>query len=284
MEGVQTFMKTHYKEICVAASLGIAVIAVFKKFTKNSKKSYPRDTVIHHTVPRGPFAPSLTAFAVKLETYLRMAKVPYQNEYDSGRNRSSKGKITWIEYNGEEVADSEFCVKFINKTLNIDLDKDFTDEEKAIAYSFQKVAEEYFYWTIVLHRWVYDEANELSKYVKIPWIFKKLMKRVLGKQAHAQGMGRHSQKEVETIIVECFTNFSNFLGKKKFFLGERPCQSDCAIFGILSQCYWNGFGSFLEEEFKKFENLCGYCERMKAEFWPDWDDCITHGGTKKAIK
>ncbi|XP_062607824.1 failed axon connections homolog, partial [Saccostrea cucullata] len=247
------------------------------------RKSYPRDTVIHHTIARGPFAPSITPFAVKLETYLRMAKVPYQNEYDSGRNRSSKGKVTWIEYNGEEVADSEFCIKFINKTLNIDLDKDFTDEEKAIAYSFQKVAEEYFYWTLVLHRWVYDEANEISKYVKIPWILKKLPKHFARKQAHAQGMGRHSQKEVEIITVECLKNFSVFLGKKKFFLGEKPCQSDCAIFGILSQCYWNGFG-FLEQEFKKFENLCGYCERMKAEFWPDWDDCITHGGTKKAVK
>ncbi|XP_062569153.1 failed axon connections homolog isoform X2 [Saccostrea cucullata] len=249
-----------------------------------SAKSYPRDTVIHHQTGRGPFAPSLTPFAVKLETYLRMAKVPFQNEFDSGTNKSSKGKMTWIEYNGEEVADSEFCIKYINKTFNIDLDKDFTDEERAIAYSLQKVAEEYFYWTFVLSRWVYDEGNRLTKYIKIPWILRKLMKRASAKQANAQGLGRHSQEEVETIIVECLTNFSNFLGKKKFFLGEKPCQSDCAIFGIFSQCYWHEFGSFIEQEFKKFENLCGYCERMKAEFWPDWDDCITHGNTREAIK
>ena len=31
-------------------------------------------------------------------------------------------------------------------------------------------------------------------------------------------------------------------------------------------------------------NLGDYCERMKERFWPDWDECITHGGTKEATK
>ncbi|XP_062589567.1 failed axon connections homolog [Saccostrea cucullata] len=248
------------------------------------RKSYPRDTIIHHTIPRGPFAPSTTPFALKLETYFRMAKVRYQNEYDSGPNKSSKGKLTWIEYNGVEVADSEFCIKFINKTLNIDPDKDFTDEEKAIAYSLQKVAEEYFYWAIFVQRYVHEKEAEILKYIGVPWIFRIMWKRTAIKQAHAQGMGRHSKEEVESLITECLQHFSSFLGKKKFFLGEKPCQSDCAIFGMLAQSYWHGLGSFAEREFKKFENLCNYCERMKAEFWPDWDDCITHGNTREATK
>ena len=31
-------------------------------------------------------------------------------------------------------------------------------------------------------------------------------------------------------------------------------------------------------------NLSDYCERMKDRIWPDWDDCITHGGTRTATK
>jgi hypothetical protein len=34
-------------------------------------------TVIHHQVGRGPHVPSMTPFALKLETYLRMASIPY---------------------------------------------------------------------------------------------------------------------------------------------------------------------------------------------------------------
>lgn len=41
-------------------------------------KEHPVNTVILHQIGRGPYAPSMTPFAVKLETFLRMAKIPYQ--------------------------------------------------------------------------------------------------------------------------------------------------------------------------------------------------------------
>ena len=39
---------------------------------------YPRDTVIVHQFLKGTYAPSLGHFVVKLETYLRIAKIPYE--------------------------------------------------------------------------------------------------------------------------------------------------------------------------------------------------------------
>jgi len=36
--------------------------------------------------------------------------------------------------------------------------------------------------------------------------------------------------------------------------------------------------------FKDFPMVCDYCERMKNKFWPDWDQCITHGGTREATQ
>ena len=42
------------------------------------RKDYPRDVVILHQVGRGPFSPSVSPFVMKMETYLRMAKIPYQ--------------------------------------------------------------------------------------------------------------------------------------------------------------------------------------------------------------
>lgn len=34
----------------------------------------------------------------------------------------------------------------------------------------------------------------------------------------------------------------------------------------------------------EFPNLCQYCERMKTEFWSDWDKCITHGESGQTVK
>ena len=59
---------------------------------------------------------------------------------------SKKGKLTWIEYNGEDVADSEFCIEYLNKKLEIDLDKEFTPRDRGTARAFQKMIEENTYW------------------------------------------------------------------------------------------------------------------------------------------
>ncbi|CAG2230122.1 Failed axon connections homolog [Mytilus edulis] len=261
----------------------VVLYVAWKKIRcKSPKKDHPRDTVILHQFDRGPYAPSMTPYAIKVETYLRMAKIPYKNEH--GFTPSKKGKWPWIEYNGEEIADSEFCIEYLNDKLGIDLDKDFTVKERGIARAFQKMLEENTYWAFVLDRWVYDENWTSCKVMKIPSLTGYFIRRQMKKMAFAHGMGRHNPNEVYHIMELDFKALSNFLGNKKFLLGDKPCQADCSVFGLLSNAYWQSFGTPVESTIKKYKNLCDYCERMKETFWPDWDECITHGNTKEATK
>lgn len=41
-----------------------------------------------------------------------------------------------------------------------------------------------------------------------------------------------------------------FAGKKTFMLGEQASQTDCAVFGMLSQIHWQGFGGAAEKLYK----------------------------------
>ena len=59
---------------------------------------------------------------------------------------SPKGKIPWIELNGEKIGDSSFIIKYLNKTFDVDLNAGFTKEERAIAHSWRKMIEENTYW------------------------------------------------------------------------------------------------------------------------------------------
>ncbi|XP_067666048.1 failed axon connections homolog [Haliotis asinina] len=77
----------------------------------------------------------MTPFAVKLETYLRMARISYLNVH--GRQRSSKGKFPWIEYNGQEVADSSLCIEFLNKKMGVDLNRNLSAADRGIAQAMQ---------------------------------------------------------------------------------------------------------------------------------------------------
>ncbi len=59
---------------------------------------------------------------------------------------SKKGKAPWIQYNDEVVADSQFCMEYLNKKFNVDLNKHLSEKDKAVATSFQRMNDEHLYW------------------------------------------------------------------------------------------------------------------------------------------
>lgn len=247
-------------------------------------RDYPKDTVILHQFPRGPYAPSMSAFCVKLETFLRMAKIPYQNEY--AYKTGPKGKSPWIEYNGVVLGDTEIIMAYLSELLNIDLNKSLTPEQRAAARAFQKMVDEYTYWSVLLERWVFHRRETASSLTKLPSIFVWEIGRRTKNMAYAHGIGRHAQPEIETLLEADLVALSDFLGEKKFMFGDNPSQVDCAVFGQVTQVKYHvpetvKAKKLLEE---RLTNLNSYCERMKEQFWPDWEECISHGFTKKPEK
>lgn len=59
---------------------------------------------------------------------------------------STKGKTPWIEYNDTQVTDSQFCIEFIKKKMDIDFNRSLSEQQKSIARAFLKLIEENFYW------------------------------------------------------------------------------------------------------------------------------------------
>ncbi|KAK6187011.1 hypothetical protein SNE40_006264 [Patella caerulea] len=240
-------------------------------------------TIIVHQFGRGPFCPSFTPFGVKLETYLRMANIKYTNVNDC--KVSKKGKMPWIEFNGQEVNDSSFIIEFLNEKYKQDFNSHLSSTDKAVARAFQKMAEENLYWCMVLHRCVYDKQDWVCKALGVNRFFAWLLSRHIKSRAEQQGIGRHSFEEMVHIEEGDLKAMSEFLDTKKFFFGDKPCETDCALFGQLSQFRWqlpNTKGEHFVNE--KYPNLREYCDRMKEMFWPDWDKCCSGDSEEKKEK
>ena len=103
-----------------------------------------QDRVILHQFPRFGPVPNLSPSCLKLETYLRMVKIPYKCSF--AREASSKGKMPWIEYKGQQIADSNFCVEFLCKEFGVDVDDHLTVEQKGMARAIRVMLEENTYW------------------------------------------------------------------------------------------------------------------------------------------
>ena len=83
--------------------------------------------------PRSKYAVSLSPFNIKLETWLRIAKVPYDLKHTT--KASPKGKSPWIIYNGQAIGDSALIIDFLTREFKVQLDAHLTPEQHAIGHA-----------------------------------------------------------------------------------------------------------------------------------------------------
>lgn len=131
-----------------AVSFVIICFLVLQYRAKKEKKSFNPGKVIIHQFSPSDLAPSGSPPCFKLETFLRMIKIPYENSY--GMKFSKKGKMPWIEFNGLAIADSNFCIRFLMKEFHVDVDSHLSAKERATGHSIRTMLEESTYWWVSL--------------------------------------------------------------------------------------------------------------------------------------
>src|SRR5439155_1193319 len=117
-----------------------------------------------------------------------------------------KGKIPYIEDDGQLLGDSTLIRWHLEKKYGIDFDQGLSAEQLAIAWAFEKMAEDNLYWASVYFRWMID-ANfrkgpaNFFKGVPAPVrpVVVSMIRRRLRKTLHGQGLGRHSTDEITAI-------------------------------------------------------------------------------------
>eukprot|EP00794_Sanderia_malayensis_P005482 gene5482-6167_t len=245
---------------------------------QEEKKEEGPPKVMLHQYPPGKNTPSLSLFCLKLETFLRMNKIPYENVHSFKVGK--KGKMPWIEYKGEKVPDSNFIIGHLNKMFDIDMEKRLSQVEKAQSRAFKLMMEENTYYTMVYNRFI-DEYNEWkkicgaqSKGIGFTVSFK-MSQRKARSTLDQQGIGRHSKEEIYHLAEQDLRALSDFLADKPYLMGAEVTSVDATAFGLLVNFLYSGLESpqskLINEELK---NLKDFVERMKSEFWPDWQDMV----------
>ncbi|KHJ99453.1 hypothetical protein OESDEN_00562 [Oesophagostomum dentatum] len=223
--------------------------------TRLLKRDWEKDHVYLVQFPRAGCIPSPSPFAFKVETWLRMADIPYTNISNEFTKFSNKGQIPFVEVNGRQVADSNFIIDhLIEEFHKKGIDERLLPIEKSYARAFHALIEDSLRW-------------EVTTFHSIVYL-------VIASYAHAQGIGRYSPEEVVILAKKDLDAISMFLGNKKFFFGDKPVTLDCDMFAFLAQFLYTPLvtpevKTHMEEHCK---NLVRFVERMKEAYWPDWDE------------
>lgn len=217
--------------------------------------------------------PNLSPFCCKIETYLRVANIPYEIS-PSLPLSAPKGKLPYIEDNGVTIADSRFIVEYL-KTHYIDLDQDLSAAELAISTAMQRLLEEHLFWVALYSRWQYTEENwQVNKqaiFGTLPPIIRDIAasytRRKIQHQIHGHGTGRHKPEEIFALGKQDLDALSSALGGKTYFLGDQPTSLDTSAFGLLINIIDCPIESPLKEHGLTKQNLVHYVERIKQQYF-----------------
>ncbi len=235
-----------------------------------------------HQLARTWGIPNLSHFCVKIETYLRMTKQPYQ-VVDSLPLKGPRGKLPFIVDKDKKVSDSRLILNYLKSTYGDTLDAHLSAEQKAIAKSFQRLLEEHLYWIGMMSRWNYTEANWQTNrkaiFSVLPPVARDLAafvyRRRINSQILGHGIGRLTAQEAFELAKEDIDALADFLADKPYFMGDKPTSLDASAYGILVNTLGCPIESPIKDHALTKKNLVDYCQRMQAEFFPE----LAWGGT-----
>lgn len=214
-------------------------------------------------------------FVLKVHTWLRMAKLEYEtiNRF-SNIQKSPKGKLPYIDDNGERIGDSSAIIEHLEAAYAIDLDSWLTAEQLSTSYLLAKAIEEHWYWCLIYSRWIDDHCwprVEKEFFSRVSFPMRRVVPFVVRRGtiigAHKQGISRHSREEVVLMTKKTASHLSQFLADKPFFLGNQISNLDATAFGFLAQFVLTRFDSDYNDAVRSFPNLLQYCQKMQSSFF-----------------
>jgi len=252
------------------------------------KADFAKDVVYLYQFSRTKNIPSPSPFCLKVETWLRMAGIKYENVDHKMKFRSAKGQLPFVELNGAEIADSAVIIKEVGAHFGSDMDAHLTSEQRNMAHAMVTMLENHFHWIDVWWRTKNPDAMiqgykiDLQHMVgsKMPTPLLKLVYRFSFrrrglKKVRATGIGVHSQEEIIQMGKDDLKVLSDMLGTNTFFFGSEPTTLDVVVFSNVAQLVV--VDKDVKHELRDWlvenaANLVQHFEKIKEKYYPDWQE------------
>ena len=107
--------------------------------------------------------PNVSPFCCKLETWLRIAGIPYEVVDTPDPRKAPRGKLPFIEDGGQRIADTSCIVRHLVKTRGVDPDASLDDSQRMTALLVQRTLEEHYAFVLAYTHLVRDEGVQHTR-------------------------------------------------------------------------------------------------------------------------
>lgn len=225
--------------------------------------------------PRFFGLPNASPFCVKVECWLRMTGIEYQNVWVTNPSKLPRGKAPVIEHDGRVIPDSTLIIEYLEKHFATHLDAQLNARERAAAHAFGRMLEERSYWVLVYSRWVDERGWPTLKqtfFGSMPPLVRDLVAAMMRRRVHTMlrghGLGLHDAEAVYALGAADLQALSNWLADGAFLMGDEPSTVDATVYGFVVNAL-HSMQTPLSLAAHSHTNLAAYCERMRARYFPE---------------
>jgi len=225
--------------------------------------------------PRMFAIPNLSPFCCKLETWLRITRIPYEVVDTPDPRKGPKGKLPFIEDGGQKIADSSRIIDHLARTRGADPDAHLDHGQRSIALLVQRTLEEHYAFVLAYTHLLRDEGfrHTKSRFDSVPAIVRPLVSGMVQRQIRnllwTQGILRHSDEEIVEAALRDWHAVLAVMADGPFFFGGKVSGIDAIVFATLATTVLTPIESPIRNFLRSQPRCLAYAERMRKQFFPE---------------
>jgi glutathione S-transferase len=225
--------------------------------------------------PRMLGVPNLSPFCCKLETWLRIAQIPYEVVDTRDPRKAPRRKLPFIEDGGTRIADTSLIIDHLVKTRGVDPDAKLDARQRAVALLVQRTLEEHYAFILAYTHLLREEGTRYTgaRFDAVPKLIRPLVVRTVRKHIEdmlwQQGILRHSHGDIMEAAIRDWRAVLAMMSDGPFFFGDEPTTVDAIVFATLATTVLTPIESPIRDFLRAQPGCIAYAERMRDRFFPE---------------
>jgi glutathione S-transferase len=225
--------------------------------------------------PRMFEIPNLSPFCCKMETWLRMAQVPYEVVVTRDPRVAPRKKLPFIEDGGVRIADSSRIVDHLSRSRGVDLDAVMSPAQRATATLVKRTLEEHYSFVLAYTHLFHEDGSKYTRarFDAVPAFVRPLVARAVHKTVRNilwyQGLLRGSHEEIVAKAIDDWRAVLSSMSEGPFFFGDNVTTTDAIVFGTLAPTVLTPIETPIRTFLRSQPKAVAYAERLRARFFPE---------------
>ena len=215
---------------------------------------------------------NVSPFCLKVEMALEHLKLDHEIKLQADPRSAPKGKLPYIDIDGEIIPDSEIIFEKLDEMTQGALYGNLSLTERAAGTAFTRLLEDHLYWMMVASRWLDDDWWPNVKegfFASMPPLVRTFVGPIARRQMRQtydlHGLGRHSLDEQKAFAARDLNAIVGAIDETGYLVGGRLTVYDFTAAAMLAGIVDNKPATWLTDIAAGIPALGRYAEKIQSE-------------------